>query len=604
MILIDQVGNNYEIRFKYDPTLVDMIKEVPTHEWHPDKKCWTLDAIHVGFFLNKLKDTPYEKDLLIHSFEEINKNYSIDDTNQIPEIDISDVDFYVQDGFKLFKHQIDTIKYDKWRNEHGFTQGFILADMPGLAKTCSVLNVAMYHKKKYGAKHCLVIVCVNTAKYNWVEDIKKHSNGKIVPYLLGTRKKKRKEGFTLGGGKEKFEDLVNMTMYGEKDGEPLPYFIVMNIEAIQTKLGRTYILANRLVELIRTGEIGVIALDEVHLGTSPSSKQGKLLLELKSKTEKQSRVEWIPMTGTPITSKPTDVFTPLYLVGGHTEKSFYMWCQNYCVYGGYGNYEIVGYKNIQELKHLLQPNMLRRKKENVLDLPPKIHHTEYVENTQYQQNLYNRVKQDVKLAMKESSRFNIMVQMLSLRQVNGSPELVDRSMEVDDNYISKNAKLQRLLQILDEIIQGDEKAIIFSNWVEPLRMLYKFLTKNYKVCCCTGTMTIEDREKHKRVFMNNPEYKLMIGTVGAMGTSHTLTAARNVIFYDSPWNPSEIEQCEDRCHRAGTTGTVNVYTLITKDTVDEVVHDILSQKQGTADFIVDNELDPRKHPEIVDLLLQ
>ena len=290
MILIDQVGNNYEIRFKYDSTLVDMIKEVPTHEWHPDKKCWTLDAIHVGFFLNKLKDTPYEKDLLIHSFEEINKNYSIDDTNQIPDIDISDVDFYVQDGFKLFKHQIDTIKYDKWRNEHGFTQGFILADMPGLAKTCSVLNVAMYHKKKYGAKHCLVIVCVNSAKYNWVEDIKKHSNGKIVPYLLGTRKKKRKEGFILGGGKEKFEDLVNMTMYGEKDGEPLPYFIVMNIEAIQTKLGRTYILANRLVELIRTGEIGVIALDEVHLGTSPSSKQGKLLLELKSKTEKQSRV--------------------------------------------------------------------------------------------------------------------------------------------------------------------------------------------------------------------------------------------------------------------------------------------------------------------------
>jgi SNF2 family DNA or RNA helicase len=91
-----------------------------------------------------------------------------------------------------------------------------------------------------------------------------------------------------------------------------------------------------------------------------------------------------------------------------------MWCQNYCVYGGYGNYEIVGYKNIQELKHLLQPNMLRRKKENVLDLPPKIHHTEYVENTDYQAHLYRRVKEDVKLAMKESPRFNIMVQMLSL----------------------------------------------------------------------------------------------------------------------------------------------------------------------------------------------
>lgn len=600
MILVEQTSENYEIRFKYDPTLVELIKEIPGRVWHPETKCWTLPNMQVGFFLNKLTGTPYESQLIIHSFEEINKNYSLDDTNQIPEIDISDVDLYVQDGLKLFKHQIDAIKFDKWRNEHGIREGFILADEPGLSKTCTVFNIAMYHKKKYGSKHCLVIPCINSAKYNWVEDIKKHSNGKIVPYLLGTRIK-RDGTFRYEGGKEKLADLINMTMYGKKEGEPLPYFIVMNIEALQTKLGRTYVLTNRIIEMVRSGEIGVIALDECHLNISYRSKQGKLLLDIKKAAPRQ--LEWIPMTGTPITSKPTDVFTPLYLVGGHNEKSYYVWERTYCLFGGYGDKEIIGYKNIQQLKHILQPNMLRRRKEQVLDLPPKIYHTEYVENTEYQTRLYNKVKAEIKQVIKDENLPNPLVKMFLLRQINGSPELVDEALQVDSHYLSKNAKLTRLMQLLDEILQGDEKALIFSNWLEPLRVIYRFLKPKYKVCCCTGTMKPEDREKHKAVFMKNPEYKIMIGTVGAMGTSHTLTAASNVIFYDSPWNPSDIEQCEDRCHRAGTTRPVNIYTLIVKDTVDEVVHNILSRKAGTSDYIVDNELDVKKHPEILELML-
>jgi SWI/SNF-related matrix-associated actin-dependent regulator 1 of chromatin subfamily A len=117
-------------------------------------------------------------------------------------------------------------------------------------------------------------------------------------------------------------------------------------------------------------------------------------------------------------------------------------------------------------------------------------------------------------------------------------------------------------------------------------------------------MSANDREKHKSAFINDPERRIMIGTVGALGTSHTLTVARNVIFYDSPWNPADIEQAEDRCHRAGTTDTVFVYSLITKNTVDEKVHQILATKEGTADYIVDNKLDLRAHPELFDLLLR
>ena len=169
--------------------------------------------------------------------------------------------------------------------------------------------------------------------------------------------------------------------------------------------------------------------------------------------------------------------------------------------------------------------------------------------------------------------------------------------------MKKNAKLQRLLELLEEIHERNEKVLIFSNWVESLRTLYKFVSVKYKTCCFTGTMKEADRQKHKEVFINNPKYTVMIGTFGALGTTHTLTVARNVIMYDEPWNPSDKVQAEDRIFRIGTKDSVNIYTLITRNTVDDRVHDILYTKSGISEFIVDGKLDITNNPRLFSLLL-
>ena len=603
MILVTQNNDLYEIRFPYDRDAIDLVKNVPGRMWHPEEKFWSIPKARLGFLIAQLKGTIYESQLQIQSDENINVNASINDPNQIPDVDISDIHQYVQDGFHLFNHQKDMLKFAKWRYENGLRSGFVLADQMGAGKSLEVMNWAMYLKEKHGAKHCLIIACVNSAKYNWREDIIKHTNGQEIPYILGTRRKRNGELNLSTGSKEKLKDLTEMKMYG-KGEEDLPYFLIINIEAIRMKSGKQYPIADRLVELINNQEISIIALDEIHRGASPKSLQGKQLLRIKKLVI--AEVQWIPMTGTPITSKPTDVFLPLKLVDGHTMNSFYQWCQNYCIYGGFGGHEIVGYRNIPDLKNKLQPNMLRRLKKDILDLPPKIYYTEYIENSPYQEKLYSAILADL-VSERESvvKSLNPLAQFLHLRQVNGSPELVDTSIDVKaKDYLSKNAKLTRLLELLDDILsEPDEKVVVFSNWVEPLRTLYRYISSQYKVCCYTGTMSADDREKHKQAFIKNPEYRIMIGTIGALGTSHTLTVARNVIFYDSPWNPADREQAEDRCHRPGTTNSVSIYTLITKGTVDEKVHDILSRKEGTANYIVDNELDLRSHPELFDLLL-
>ena len=606
MILVTQNDSLYEIRFSYDPGLIVLVKNVPGRKWNPDGKFWTVPKDKLGFLIAQLKGTSYENRLKIQSNEQLGENANLTaPTLSIPDTDISDIHLYVQEGHKVFNHQKDMLKFAKWRLENGLKSGFILADDPGLGKTLSAMLWAMYLKEHKSAKHCLVIVCVNSAKYNWREDIIKHTEGKEVPYILGTRLKRDKSLNLSTGSKEKLEDLTTLKMYGGKTDEPLPYFLVLNIEAIRMRNGKHFPIADRLIELINEGEIDSVVIDEIHLRSSPQSLQGKQLLRIKKNCKKT--IQWIPMTGTPITSKPTDVFLPLRLVDGHQEGSYWRWCQEYCIYGGFGGHEIIGYKNIPRLKTLLQPNMLRRLKKDVLDLPPKVHHVEYIENSTYQQKLYRSILQQIEESKNEIvNSLNPLSAFLRLRQVNGSPELVDDSISsTDSDYLTKNAKLSRMLELLDDILaEPSEKVVIFSNWVQPLRTLYKFVSKKYKVCCYTGTMSANDREIHKHAFINDPERRVMIGTVGALGTSHTLTVARNVIFYDSPWNPADIEQAEDRCHRAGTTDTVFVYSLITKNTVDEKVHQIISTKEGTADYIVDNKLDLHSHPELFDLLLK
>lgn len=600
MITITQNNHIYEIKSKYDPYLISLIKNVPGRQWNTVRKLWTIPVDKLGWFLNQLKNTEYESNISIKSNEAINKNEHLDSTehNTIPNTDISDMDLYVHDGNSLYPHQTDFLKYAKAR----CGRGFILADQMGCGKTLEVMNYALYCRKVYGIKHCLIICCVNSSKFSWLEDIKYHTNGAEIPYILGTRIK-RGGGIRYNtSGQHKITDLQTGHMYGNENAPELPFFLITNIESLRTKTGRHYQLAEEIIRMINNKQLQMISIDEIHKNTSPKSIQGKLLLEIKKETGNQ--VIWIPMTGTPIVNKPTDLYLPLKLVDGHSVKNYWLWCNHFCILGGYGDHEIVGYKNIPDLKQMLQKNMIRRLKSDVLDLPPKIYYNEFVENTVVQQNLYSKVRKNIIKDKEEIiSSMNPIVQMLKLRQVNGNPELVDKNIIIDDKYVSKNAKLIRLLELIADIVNRDEKVVIFSNWVESLKTIYRFVASKYKTCCFTGSMDESVREKHKQMFISNPDYKIMLGTIGALGTNHTLTVANNVIFYDDPWNPATKSQAEDRVHRIGTNKSVNIYTLITKDTIDEVVNNILKDKQDISDYIVDNGLNIKNNPELFDKLL-
>ena len=603
MISVKQNGQVYEIKFSYDPTLIQLIKQVPGKQWISSAKHWTIPVEHLGLFINQIKGTMYEDQVVLNSDEHIGENRELGKSTEIPDIDISDAHFYVKEGCSPYKHQLDFMKWAIHRQNQGNLNGFLLCDQQGLGKTIELLNLAIYNRQKYGFCRCLIICCVNPAKYHWYNDIVDHTRGKFVPYILGTRKKKNGTFRSDTGNKEKLEDLMTGHMYGDKSAPELPYFIIMNIEGIRAKQGKKYVVSDELIRWCQRGDISMIAIDEIHKNASPSSAQGKQLLRIKKYNE--HNLMWIPITGTPITSRPTDVYLPLKLVNGHRYTSFWSWCQKFCVYGGFGGHEIIAYRNIPYLKSTVEANMIRRLKKDVLDLPPKIIYTEYVELSPYQRRLYQEVANQL-IERRESvvTNLNPLSQFLHLRQVSECPELVDSELDTSDDseYIKKNAKLKRLLDILEDIHEQHEKVVIFDNWVEPLRMLYRILSKKYKVCVYTGTMSDKDREHHKQVFLTNPNYTVMLGTIGALGTMHTLTVSTNCIFYGEPWTASDKEQAEDRIHRISTTQSVNIYTLLAKGTVEERVHGIVYRKEGISNYIVDN-IDIHSNPELFDLLL-
>lgn len=601
LILLTQRGNLYEIAFSYDPIVIGMIKAIPSRQWVPERKIWTIHKDYVGWLIKDLTASGYGDNVLIKSEEELNVNREIATTQSIPDIDISNIPFYVEEGSKPYQHQLDFMKYALGRQAAGYKSGFMVCDEQGLGKTIEALNLAMFNREKFGYKHCLIICCINGSKFNWKADIAKHTKGKEQPYILGTRYK-RDGSEKIATGEDKLYDLLTLTGYGKKVNKPLPYFIVCNIETFRMRDRKSFPITDAIIHLINSGEIGMVIIDEIHKNASPSSLQGKQLIRIKQTTGQKAM--WLPMTGTPIVNKPTDVYIPLMLVDGHNYTNYHMWCKQFCVYGGYGDKEIIGYKNIPMLKGMVEHNMIRRLKENVIDLPDKIYYDEYVENTKYQRDLYESIRYDL-YANREQIRhsMNPLASIMKLRQVNGSPELVDSELKLDKSYLKKNAKMARLIELLAEIHMRGEKVLVFSNWVNPLRTLYKIIISCYKVCYFTGTMTADAREQQKQLFMTDPSYTVMVGTIGAMGTTHTLTAANNVIFLDEPWTPTDKIQAIDRAHRIGSAKPVNIYTLITRGTIDDKVHQIIYTKSGVSKYIVDNKLDIKAHPELVDLLL-
>ena len=555
------------VSFEYDSNLVSIIKSMGTRVYIPEKKTWEIPESAVPMLMSRLHDY----DVLLRGEMRHEKPES---HAQLPS------------GFvfttKPYKHQMEGVIYGL---EH---ESFLLGDDQGLGKTKEIIDLAMCRKQTDGLKHCLIICGINGNKYNWADEVKIHS--REDSWILGTRFTKRPPIKMIEGGtKDKMEDLNNI---------PHQFFWITNIETLRggsfkEKQGKRTVtrfpIAEKIQELCDRGIIGMIAFDEAHKAKNPDSQQGKALLSIDCKGPK------IPMSGTFVLNNPLDLYLPLKWAGFETH-SFYAYKQHYCTMGGFGGKEIVGYKNLDELRSMVSKVMLRRVKGDVLDLPPKVHTIEWVDAYPEQKALYKDVRDQVRDNIdKVKVHPDPLSEMLRLRQVTGYPGILSST-------VTKSAKMDRMEELVEEEVLVGGKAIIFSNWSEMTNVIRNKL-KKYNPAYITGEVGSVQRMEEKDRFQNDPDCKVMIGTIGALGTGFTLTAAQLVIFVDEPWNRGIKDQAEDRAHRIGTRGTVRIVTILTRDTVDEGVYNLVQKKGKMADLLVDGKVDGKNVDNVLSYLL-
>ena len=527
------------VSFDYKPEYVDFIKTLDGCSYNKTTKEWEVPIP----YLQRLIDFFCLHDSITLELTKDKESAIITDT---------ELDDY---KYKPFGYQADGIQYglthDKW---------LLLFDM-GLGKTLVITYLANELKRRGKIEHCLVICGVNSLKTNWCKEITKFTN--LSCRILGERTT-RTGNKVIGSVKEREEQLRN------KIDE---FFVITNIETLRSK---------EVVDAILNGpnKFDMIAVDEIHKCSSdPQAQQSQGLLKL---TTAQYRVG---LTGTLITNNPLNAYVPLKWIGA--ERSTYTnFKYFYCDFNDRFRTMINGFKHTNYLKDIIANNSLRRTKD-VLDLPNKTIINEYVDMEKDQADFYNDIRRGIrdqvdKVVLRSS---NILAMVARLRQATACPTMLTTSK-------ISSAKIERAIDLVDEIIGNGDKVVVFSTFKETVGILSDRLAK-YNPLIGTGDIKDSIVSDNIEIFQTDDSRKLFIGTWQKCGTGFTLTASRYLIFIDIPFTNASYTQAQDRIYRIGTSKPVFIYHLITNNTIDEHVLEIVEDKEALSDYLIDGELTQR-----------
>lgn len=546
MKIIKKPGINYEnsifLSFKYSPSIVERIKQIQGRRFIPETKEWEF---------------PAEKEELIK--KEFAAELSVFDVGEPINLPPVKVDLKLgeipKDFFfkcKPYSHQVVAVQYAQTHDK------FLLGDEMGTGKTKMSIDIS----SNKNIKHCLIICGINAVKWNWKNEIEKFSNKSCR--FLGQRVNKKGK-ITIGKAQAKIDDLKNFDDIEE-------FYIITNIETLRNKD-----IVLLLKDLCNNNSIGMIIVDEIHKCTNPQCAQTDGLLQLDSKYK-------MALTGTPLMNNPVDLYSILkWLDVEH--GNFWAFKNHYCVFEKKKNKQnksyndLIGYKNLVELQTKLANVMLRRTKNEVLDLPKKIIIDEYVEMEEAQSSLYQNCLMEVLPEIKNAKSLkNALTKMLRLRQITSYANFFDSK--------AKCAKLDRMEELVEEAALNNHSVIVFTIFKHTADEIGSRL-KKYNPAIISGDTNEQDRNLALENFQTG-KTNVIVGTVGTIGTGLNLTRATVEIFVDEPWTEAVKNQCEDRAHRIGQKENVVIYNLLTKDTVDEGVHKILATKKDLSLALVDN----------------
>ena len=488
------------------------------------------------------------------------KNINKDDNykNIIEKVDNKNINegIVLPEGLNanLRNYQETGFKWLKTLDAYNF--GGILADDMGLGKTIQLVSVILSYvenesKAVQNLKPSLVI-CPSSLTLNWFNEIKKFAPSLKVLLITGNVQER----------KTKIEKIND-------------YNIIIS----------SYDILKRDIDIYKEKnyEFKYAIADEAQYIKNNNTQNFKAIKQINSETR-------FALTGTPIENSLSELWSifdfvmPGYLFSYRKFKELY---------------ETPIIKNedqsaMKKLKMLIEPFILRRIKEDVLtELPDKTITILNNEMEEEQQKIYmsymTQVKQEIETEISvngfEKSQIKILSLLMRLRQICCHPSLFI------ENYKGESSKLKQCIQIVKDAVESGHKILLFSGYTTMFEIIEQELKKeNITYYKLTGQTKVGDRIKLVDEFNENPDIKVFLISLKAGGTGLNLIGADMVIHYDPWWNLSAENQATDRTYRIGQKKNVQVYKLITKNSIEEKIYE-LQQKKAK---LIDNMLSTKE----------
>ena len=331
-----------------------------------------------------------------------------------------------------------------------------------------------------------------------------------------------------------------------------------------------YDILHRQVDALLAHDWKALVFDEAHYLKNHRSIRSRTATRIVAEAAGNPVVH--VLTGTPLTNRPRDLFPLLQLVRHSLGRSFLSFSRRYCNghRNDYGYWESSGASNVQELSVQLHGTMLRRTKAEVLDLPAKV-----------------RTWIDIDVPQRAVDRMNEAV----ARFLGPDAERAPRGYRIGVGQlqgarrIMAAVKARQTLEFAKGAVEQGEKVLLFSGFVNPIERFAKHFGNQAVVI--SGEVPQSRRQILVDRFQEEEEVRVYVGQIHAGGMGVNLTAASQVIFNDLDWVPANHFQAEDRAHRIGQTGTVNVTYMIARGTIEEFVRTVLETKAQLVDDVVE-----------------
>ena len=407
---------------------------------------------------------------------------------------------------------------------------YILADDMGLGKTTSTIIAAL----ETGAKKILII-CPASLKINWQREIENYS-ARSVSIIEG----------------KKWEDAD---------------FVIMNYDIIKNFHDEK----NKDNSIILKSGFELIVVDEAHYIQNKQAQRTKLINDIAKKVGKL----WL-LTGTPMTSRPINYFNLLDLVDSPVAANWMGYVRRYCEgyqfkVGKKKIWNVTGASNLEELRDRTKTHVLRRLKQEILDLPEKIITPVYL---RLKSPTYEELMGEYYDWFEKQEESNSLTLQFS------------KLMKVRQELAF--SKVKNTCELAENIIEQGKKVIIFTNFTDSLNQITEHFGKT--AVKLDGSMSKPERQMSVDKFQEDDNVKVFVGNIKAAGVGITLTAAESVIMNDLSFVPSDHSQAEDRAYRYGQKNNVLVYYPIFENTIEGIIYDILKSKKNVFETVMgDNE---------------